>query len=45
MKWLKEYTQLMMGVLLFIFLAIWINSCVQSNDDVIIEDVHPEEQV
>ncbi len=45
MKWIKEYTQLMMGVLLFIFLAVWINSCVQDNDNVIIEDEHPEEKV
>jgi hypothetical protein len=45
MKWLKEYTQLVIAILAFILLSVWIISCVQSNDDVIIEDVHPEEQV
>jgi uncharacterized protein YoxC len=45
MKWLKEYTQLVIAILAFILLSVWIISCVQSTDDVIIEDVHPEEQV
>ena len=45
MKWLKEYTQLVIAILAFILLSVWIISCVQSNDDVIIEYEHPEEKV
>ena len=45
MKWLKEYTQLVIAILVFILLSVWIISCVQSNDDVIIEEEHPEEKV
>ena len=45
MKWCKEYTQLVIAILAFILLSVWIISCVQSNDDVIIEEEHPEEKV
>ena len=45
MKWLKEYTQLVIAILAFILLSVWIISCVQDNDNVIIEDEHPEEKV